>query len=48
MTGTHIKTDVITPTTAVPRVLGIPYPYSFIFTAGGSSNNEDPDQNASI
>ena len=43
-----MKTDLIAPTTAVPRVLGFPNHYSFIFTAGGSSNNEDQDQNASI
>ncbi len=48
MTGKHMKTDLITPTTAVPRVLGFPNHYSFIFTAGGSSHNEDQDQNASI
>ena len=48
MTGKYMKKDVITPTTAVPRSVGIPNPYSFIFTGGGSSNNEDQSQNASI
>jgi hypothetical protein len=41
MTGKNMKTDVITPPATVPRSFGIPNPYSFIFTAGGSSNNED-------
>ena len=43
-----METDVITPPTAVPRSVGIPNHYPFIFTAGGSSNNEDQDENASI
>ena len=41
MTGRNVETDVITPPTAVPRSVGIPNPYFFIFTAGGSSKNED-------
>jgi len=41
MTGKNMETGVITPPTAVPHSLGIPNPYSFIFTAGGSSKNED-------
>jgi len=36
-----METDAITPPTAIPRSVGIPNPYFFIFTAGGSSKNAD-------